>query len=81
MQGLFTDSILRISYPLKKVRDRHTLTLSELVKVFKSFNPIPENLLIYGIEGRCFEYTDSISKEVREGCYEVADEIKRLPDL
>lgn len=53
----------------------HSLGVAEAIELARELNVMPEELFVYGIEGRSFETGAAVSPEVREAAIEVADSV------
>lgn len=59
------------------IHSTHLFSLAEAVETSRVLNNLPENIKIYGIEGKTFEMGDVVSDEVKISVEEVVQKIQK----
>lgn len=54
----------------------HAFSLAESIELSRVLGELPDNLIIYGIEGKNFSTGQNISKEVEKSIYDVVNKIE-----
>jgi hydrogenase maturation protease len=60
------------------LRTSHSIGFSKLIELSRTINRIPEQIVLYGIEGKNFDHGITLSKEVATGAKKLAREIARM---
>lgn len=55
----------------------HSIGIAELIELSRTLNKLPKYLVIYGIEGRCFEAGIGLSLEVEKAVREIVRFVKK----
>lgn len=55
----------------------HSIGIAELIELSRTLNKLPKYLVIYGIEGRCFEAGIRLSLEVEKAVQEIVRFVKQ----
>jgi hydrogenase maturation protease len=58
----------------------HAFNVAESIELARSMGCLPEKMIVYGIEGKCFEDGENFSDEVKRSIAEVIIRIKREID-
>ncbi|MFN4152349.1 MAG: hypothetical protein ACK4IX_15520, partial [Candidatus Sericytochromatia bacterium] len=54
----------------------HAFSLAESIELSRVLGELPDNLIIYGIEGKNFSTGQNVSKEVEKSIYDVVNKIE-----
>lgn len=65
------------SFPTRPSMSTHGLGLSEAISLARVLDQLPQQLRVYGIEGRRFEHGTEISPEVKRAVGEVVRQITK----
>ena len=57
-------------------RQTHAFGLAETIELARALDRLPARLLVYGIEGACFEAGDELSPPVRAAVDAVREELR-----
>jgi len=55
----------------------HAFGVAEAIELARALKQLPQNLIVYGIEGKCFEAGVGLSPEVEKAAQEVVERIKQ----
>jgi hydrogenase maturation protease len=55
----------------------HAFGVAEAIELARALKQLPKNLIVYGIEGKCFEAGVGLSPEVEKAAQEVVEHIKQ----
>jgi hydrogenase maturation protease len=59
------------------IHSSHMFSVAEAVETSRALNRLPENLIIFGIEGKTYDLGNTVSEEVKQSVEEVVAEIKK----
>jgi hydrogenase maturation protease len=59
------------------IHSSHLFGIAEAIETSKILNKLPENLIIYGIEGKSYDLGDNISDEVKNAIEKAVTEIQK----
>ena len=55
----------------------HAFGVAEAIELARALKQLPQNLIVYGIEGKCFEAGIGLSLEVEKSAQEVVKRVKQ----
>ena len=53
----------------------HAFSLAEAVELARTLNKLPRRLMVYGVEGKDFNFGEELSREVIAGCNKIVKEV------
>lgn len=54
----------------------HNMSVAEAIEMARNLDQLPEQLLVYGIEGKNFQYGETLSPDMNKAIEEVVDHIR-----
>ncbi len=67
----------KIIQPIFRNLTSHTLSLAVAIELGRTLNQLPQEIMVYGIEGKDFNLGEGLSPEVEKASEKVAEQIRR----